>query len=186
MRGHEAQWGLLAAEPWQRGSCLSMARTCVPWGDTGRGGRAGFVRWQQLEPLPPADSVSAPLVFEVGAAMLCREVAGPAEVPGAGRCCARDRDDAEICPPSSPERHPYWAPALKQHPPVLPRESAYVPIPFRTLVRQFVPGDRATASPGALSSAHLSPSSQGGGPGGPSLPCRQRPQAGQGFWQQHG
>lgn len=69
--------GAAGAEPWQRGSRLSVARTRVPWGDTGRGGGAGSVRWQRLEPLPPADSVSAALAVEAGAAALWREVAGP-------------------------------------------------------------------------------------------------------------
>lgn len=55
------QLGLLMVEPRQRGGRLSMARTRVPWGDVGGGGRAEFVHGQQqLEPLPPADSVSAP------------------------------------------------------------------------------------------------------------------------------
>lgn len=55
------QLGLLTVELRQRGHCLSTARTRVPWGDVGGGGRAEFVHGQQqLEPLPPADSVSAP------------------------------------------------------------------------------------------------------------------------------
>lgn len=55
------QLRLLTVKPRQRGRCLSTARTRVPWGDVGGAGRAEFVRWQQqLEPLPPADSVSAP------------------------------------------------------------------------------------------------------------------------------
>lgn len=54
------QLGLLMEELWQCGPHMSAARTCVPWGDVGGvGGRAEFVHWQQLEPLPPADSVSA-------------------------------------------------------------------------------------------------------------------------------
>lgn len=37
------QLGLLMAELRQRGPCLSVAGTSVPWGDVGKGGRAEFV-----------------------------------------------------------------------------------------------------------------------------------------------
>lgn len=61
MRGHNGAAGVADGGARQRGPRLSAARTRVPWGDVGGAGRAEFVRWQQqLEPLPPADSVSAP------------------------------------------------------------------------------------------------------------------------------
>lgn len=106
---------------WSRGQTRG---TC---GDVGRGREQGL-RWQQLEPLPPADSVSAqpqPQPLRLEATAQCREVAELCwDARGRPVLCNRKRMLLTSVPPRVSL---CWALALKQHA-LLPTGSC--PSPF--------------------------------------------------------